>query len=360
MSKIKILSFFTGGGFLDIGFEKVGFDTVWSNEFEKTFAEIYHYGMSSWAVSQDMKKIFEITNTNSVEELNVKTILKEAFNNNMPNIFGMIGGPPCQDFSINGNRNGFNGNRGKLTKIYIQLILNIKPPFFLMENVPGLVGLKSAKPIFNSLVTRLRKDYYVEKTRLNSIDFGVPQSRERIFVVGFLKQKIKNSDISFKWPKIEKYYNALKKYDWPKINKFGNLINKPKNIPYELCVESCLKRKGESLANINEFFKFRNSSKKRLSIDEGNTNRQSFKRLHRYRYSPTTSYGNNEVHMHPYKDRRISVRESLRIQGVPDTYVVPKSINLSQKFKVVSNGVPVPLAYNIALSIKEYIIKNII
>ena len=358
MSRIKILSFFSGGGFLDLGFEKAGFDTVWSNEYDTVFGEIYAQGLTSWAKSENINKTFKITNNNPVENIDSKTIIKEAFNGIKPEIFGMIGGPPCQDFSLNGKRNGFDGERGKLTHIYINKIKEIKPSFFLMENVPGLVGLKHAKPIFNKLVRELEEDYYVEKIKLNALEYGVPQSRERIFVVGFFKNLLVRNHQDFKWP-APKYPNALKIYNWPKLNDFGKKIGKPTSIPLELCVQSCLKKDNEKITNIDEYFKFKNNKKKRIAIKEGDTKRQSFKRLHRYRYSPTTSYGNNEVHLHPYEDRRISVREALRIQGVPDTYIISPEINMTKKFKVISNGVPVPLAYEIAKSIMQYIKENL-
>lgn len=94
------------------------------------------------------------------------------------------------------------------------------------------------------------------------------------------------------------------------------------------------------------------------AIDEGETNRPSFKRLHRYKYSPTACYGNNEVHLHPYKNRRLSVREALRIQGVPDTYILPTELPLSKKFKMIGNGVPVPLAEAVANAVKDFIKVN--
>ena len=93
-------------------------------------------------------------------------------------------------------------------------------------------------------------------------------------------------------------------------------------------------------------------------IGEGETNRPSFKRLHRFKYSPTACYGNNEVHLHPYKHRRLSVRETLRIQGVEDTYVLPPELPLTKKFKMIGNGVPVPLAEAVANAVKDFIKVN--
>ncbi len=209
--------------------------------------------------------------------------------------------------------------------------------------------------------------YYVDSEILNSIHFGVPQCRERVFFIGIKKGTISkknllvnNSSKWFKWPKNKKYKNAITKFDWPTLSKFGENLKKPKDIPLKLCVESCLvpDDKLDSVPNSNEFFLFRVDKNKLRSIKEGETNRPSFKRLHRFRYSPTACYGNNEVHMHPYKNRRLSVREALRIQGVPDTYVLPETESLSKKFKMIGNGVPVPLAKAVANALRNFMINK--
>ena len=95
-------------------------------------------------------------------------------------------------------------------------------------------------------------------------------------------------------------------------------------------------------------------SSKFWKIPEGNSSGKSFKRLHRYKYSPTAWYGNNEVHLHPWEPRRLSVREALRIQTVPDTYVLPEQFSLSSKFKMICNGVPCRLARCTAESLSNF------
>jgi DNA (cytosine-5)-methyltransferase 1 len=110
-----------------------------------------------------------------------------------------------------------------------------------------------------------------------------------------------------------------------------------------------------STANAKEYFNLYITEKALNAIDEGETNRPSFKRLHRFKYSPTACYGNNEVHLHPYLHRRLSVRETLRIQGVPDTYILPTGLPLSKKFKMIGNGVPVFLAKALAVALKNFI-----
>ena len=78
---------------------------------------------------------------------------------------------------------------------------------------------------------------------------------------------------------------------------------------------------------------------------------KSFKRLHRFFYSPNVAYGNNEVHLHPTEPRRISVAEALALQSVPREYAFPEDMTLTAKFKAVGNGVPVKLAEHVAKSI---------
>ncbi|MCR4811877.1 MAG: DNA cytosine methyltransferase, partial [Bacteroidales bacterium] len=74
--------------------------------------------------------------------------------------------------------------------------------------------------------------------------------------------------------------------------------------------------------------------------------------------SPTAAYGNNEVHIHPYKPRRISVAEALAIQSLPKEYELPPSTSLSDAFKTIGNGVPFLLANSIAKSIADYLKQN--
>ncbi len=365
--RIPILSFFAGGGFLDMGFEQAGFDLVWANEFDEDFVKLNKAGMTSWKVSAGVKHKLCVYNLESISDLTSKIIIKEAFPKVKPKVFGVIGGPPCQDFSINGKSKGFNGERGKLTSAYCDKVLELKPTFFLMENVTGLVNGSKHKLHFESLLNRVSEKYYIDSIILNAINYGVPQSRQRFFLVGVNKRAVKKSfkhlflkENWFSWPKNEKYENSLKKYSWPKTNIFGIDPPIPSNIPLELCVTSCLisKKNLPNIPNSEEYFPLRKDPKRLTGIEEGNTNRPSFKRLHRYRYSPTACYGNNEVHLHPFENRRISVREALRIQGVPDTYILPRNLSKTKKFKMIGNGVPVPLANAVAVSLKAFLCRS--
>lgn len=366
-NKIPILSFYSGGGFLDMGFEMAGFEIVWTNEIDDVFAKLHASGITSWRVSRGNGIKAEIFNTKSISEIKSEEILSEAFPEGKPEIFGVIGGPPCQDFSIMGNMEGFNGKRGKLTIVFFNKIMELKPTFFVMENVIGLTKTKSTKKYLHSLLNDLEPEYLIDHKTLNSLDFGVPQSRERVFFIGIKKNKLDEKNINqnlfadwFPFPVNQIYQNSLTKFKWPVAVPFGKKLTKPENIPIELCVENCLVpyREEKNIPNSKEYFKLYSTKEQLDAIKEGETNRPSFKRLHRFKYSPTACYGNNEVHLHPYRHRRLSVRETLRIQGVPDTYVVPPELPLSKKFKMIGNGVPVPLAEAVANSIKSFLIDN--
>ncbi|TDO29249.1 DNA cytosine methyltransferase [Sediminibacterium goheungense] len=367
VQKLPILSFYSGGGFLDMGFEQAGFEIVWTNEVDVVFAKLHAAGISSWRKSRGNKIKAEIFNTKSIEEISSSEILREAFPDGRPKHFGIIGGPPCQDFSMNGSRKGFEGDRGKLTILFFDKILELKPSFFVMENVTGLTKRHETKEFLKAHLKRVEKEYFIDYEKLNALEFGVPQYRERIFFIGIKKTEIDSKNLThnpigkwFPFPVDDKYKDAATKYKWASQAPFGKSLTKPKDLPIELCVESCLVTQKEinSIANANEFFNLYVEYKVLDQINEGETNRPSFKRLHRFKYSPTACYGNNEVHLHPYRHRRLSVREALRIQGVPDSYVLPPALPLSKKFKMIGNGVPVPLAKAVAVALKSFIMDN--
>ncbi len=363
-----VLSFFTGGGFFDLGFKQAGFSICWTNENNPAFIEGFSYGMSSWLASLGKTKAIaaEISNTSDVCDLAAKKVLSEAFSSSKPDTFGVIGGPPCPDFSNGGTHAGGNGSNGKLTSVFTDMLCGIKPSFFVIENVPGLYCFHKHREFLFCKIHQLQEHgYAVDYKILNALELGVPQDRERLFVVGFKKplvehaigRKVKADERGwFLWPEIEAY-NGAKLLAWPKTSAFGDKPVKPREIPLELTVYPALIGSGdpERIANGDEYFNPYSSKFK--EVKEGDVSRKSFKRLHRYRFSPTAWYGNQEVHLHPWKARRLSVREALRIQSVPDEYVLPKDMTLSAKFKMTCNGVPCVMAYHLAGAVQRFLKK---
>jgi len=368
---VPILSFFTGGGFLDIGFEQAGFNIVWTNESNLEFAKMYNYGMKSWKKSMGFKSIDKkISDTRNLEKISALDILKNAFPNGYPKFFGIIGGPPCPDFSTGGKNQGSEGENGRLSKIYIDRICKIRPSFFVFENVPGLFRTKIHRKFLYKLEKHLEScGFYIDLKILNALELGVPQDRERLIMIGIqekygiqcLGYKINSSTRDwFPWPEKPEYVNAKNRYSWPGIAKDGEIPVYPKDVPIELTIYNLLngEKPPSKEKNGKDFFK--PYSPKFLTVREGDTKRKSFKRLHRYRFSPTACYGHNEVHLHPWENRRLSVREAMRIQGIPDGYVLPQKTPLTAKFTLVSNGVPVPLAYEVAKSLIDFLKKGVL
>lgn len=365
---VPILSFFTGGGLFDLGFKQAGFSICWTNENCPAFITGYEHGMSSWLSSLGKKQSVtaKIANTGNVCELSAKKVLKEAFSGPRPDTFGVIGGPPCPDFSNGGTHAGGNGTNGKLTTVFVDMLCSLNPSFFVIENVPGLYFFHKHRAFLANKIRQLQEHgYAVDYQILNALELGVPQDRERLFVIGFKKpiaeraagRTLAANEIGwFPWPELDTYTGA-KFLAWPKVITFGKQPAKPQDVPIELTVYPALLSNGdpEKIANGEDYFNPYSSKFK--MVKEGDVSRKSFKRLHRFRFSPTAWYGNQEVHLHPWKARRLSVREALRIQSVPDEYVLPEDMSLSAKFKMTCNGVPCVMAFHLAGAVQRFLNK---
>lgn len=366
---IPIISFFTGGGFLDMGFERCGFKVCWTNEANRIFADMYETAIAGWRAAElGVAGTAKVTDYSRIETLSAEKVLQAAFCAAPPVQFGIIGGPPCTDFSIGGLHGGSTGEHGRLTDTFIGLICTIRPQFFVIENVPGLSGTRKHRLFLSGELDRLEEHgYAVDCTVLNALEYGVPQNRHRLFIVG-IEQHIAEERLGrgllrgsrswFPWPKDPRYEGAGS-LPWPATNAFGAEPELPAGIPVELTVHYCLTHPvdAELAPNGNEAFV--PYSDRFKEIAEGDVKGKSFKRLHRYRYSPTAWYGHNEVHLHPWKPRRLSVREALRIQTVPDSYVLPSEVALQPKFKLICNGVPCRLAESVASAIRGFLASGV-
>ncbi|MBK8566041.1 MAG: DNA cytosine methyltransferase [Saprospiraceae bacterium] len=372
--KIGLFSFFAGAGFLDLGFEDTGhFETLFVNEYHKAFAKIYKEAREKLGIEEpqygyQVADIVEnLTNLNSIWLKENLAAAKKEFD-----LIGFIGGPPCPDFSVAGKNRGENGENGKLSGTYVELINRLKPDFFLFENVKGLYRTAKHRAFFEATKLKLiQSGYYLTEKLINAIEYGVPQDRERIILIGFHRNmltdfgfKLNGSPFlkNFNW---DKYivYNTQDAFSsqWPKMDVFkeDSIIHQPTNIIEELTVEHWFKLNDvEGHPNAHNYFMPRAGLAKFQVIPEGDDSRKSYKRLHRWRYSPTAAYGNNEVHLHPYKARRISASEALSIQSLPAKFVIPENVTLTDMFKTIGNGVPYLAAKGLANSIFAYIFNN--
>ena len=371
----KIFSFFAGSGFLDFGFETSGFNIVYVNEIFSPFIEAYRYSRAtlnlplpeygySYGEEGDVTKL-----TEGVKVLRLRELVKDC--RKSTDIIGFIGGPPCPDFSIGGKNRGHLGDNGKLSASYIELICQQQPDFFLFENVKGLWKTKKHRLFFESLKQQLKQAGYVLIERLiNAIEYGVPQDRDRIIILGFRSQLIKDMGIeldkknvlpkgAFPWKTyISHPIDKVFSYNWCQSQPFkeDSILSCPDGIPQEITVEYWF-RKNDVLnhPNAQHYFQPRAGIKKFVTIDEGDNSKKSYKRLHRWRYSPTACYGNNEVHLHPYKVRRISAAEALAIQSLPANFLLPDNMSLTNMFKTIGNGVPYLASKALAQTILEFL-----
>lgn len=372
-TKIGIFSFFAGAGFLDLGFETTqGFETVFVNEYHKPFMEVYKASRKELKIKQPIfghstDDICAFLENEKAETLR-KNIQESKENYDL---VGFIGGPPCPDFSVGGKNKGIAGENGKLSGTYIELIVRNQPDFFLFENVKGLYRTKKHREFFDEVKLKLISNgYYLTEKLINAIEFGAPQDRERIILIGFkrnvltdLGMELNGSPIlkSFDWnaKTVYKATEILSK-NWPKQEPFLNNQERPfpKGIDKKLTVQHWFdKNDVENHPNAEHYFQPRAGLSKFLVIQEGDDLKKSYKRLHRWRYSPTAAYGNNEVHLHPYKPRRISAAEALAIQSLPKNFIIPDHISLSNMFKTIGNGVPYLAAKGLAETISVFIEK---
>lgn len=366
--KYEILSLFTGGGLMDIGFMNQDFQVAKAVEINNDFIYANNYAINRYVNSNNNISVthHEISNAIDISLYHEQNKLASDYFN----LTGIIGGPPCQDYSIGGKNKGSKGDKGKLIYSYYLTVKKVQPEFIFFENVSGLRTTRNHALAFYDLREKIEKEgYNTWFTILNALDYGVPQDRSRIALVGFKKKivrklieggyqfidsKVTPDKLIFRWPK--KRFSDPKSIKWPSTWQFDSPANyyQVDKIPERykgLTVHDAFKGLTNKSHNQLEFFI--PYSDRFLEIAEGDTGRKSFKRLHRYRFSPTVAYGNNEVHLHPTEPRRISVREALRLQSVPDSYVLPKDLPLSDKFKLISNGVPTKLANLIACEIKR-------
>ena len=176
----RIISLFSGAGGLDIGFQRAGFETAVMVEYDPSCCRTLRANMPNIPVIEgDVNKITteEILKAGNLKPLEAALV---------------IGGPPCQSFSLAGKRMGLNDPRGKLVLEYIRVVREALPVGFVMENVRGLLNWEGGRAL-EAILTEASQPidyngriykYQVKYQILNSADYGVPQFRERIFIVG--------------------------------------------------------------------------------------------------------------------------------------------------------------------------------
>lgn len=369
---MNIFSFFSGAGFLDLGFELQGdFNVVFVNEFHKAFNDVYQFARQQMGIAQPIygHHVEDITEyTDGSHEEKLANLIQLVNQSKQVDLTGFIGGPPCPDFSVAGRNKGRDGENGKLSGTYTELICRALPDFFVFENVKGLYRTARHREFFEELKTKFRNHgYSMTEQLVNALEYGAPQDRDRIILIGFHHTAIERLHLpetegnllDFPWEAHKRYnLQTVKSLPWPTKTPYheNGETEMPQGIIEDLTVLHWWNQNHiETHPNKDMFFQPRAGLVRFQTKDEGDVEKKCYKRLHRWRYSPTAAYGNNEVHVHPFLPRRISVAEALAIQSLPANFVLPPNITLSDAFKTVGNGVPFVLANGIANSISDYI-----
>lgn len=176
---MKLLSLFSGCGGLDLGFEQAGFQIPVANELDKKIWKTYQYNHpNTYLLKKDIKEI----NHDDISMIG--------------QVDGIIGGPPCQSWSIGGSRRGIEDARGQLFFDYIKLLQVFQPKFFLAENVKGMLSPRYDKIVQKILTLFEKTGYQVKIYSVNATDYGLAQDRKRIFYIGF-RNDIDVSDFHF-------------------------------------------------------------------------------------------------------------------------------------------------------------------
>jgi len=318
--KYSVVSLFSGCGGLDLGFvgdfnflnkkySKRNFDIIWSNDLDKNACLTYKKNLNTEIVCGDITKI-------------ISGNLPDLFSKPLPQKTDIVlGGFPCQDFSVAEKRRGFNSKRGNLYKSMIEVIKKTKPTLFLAENVRGLLNINNG-----ALIEIIKKDfeaigYNVEYKLFHVADYGVPENRERVIIIGINKNK---KLPPFKFPK-----PTHSKENWIAVEKVISDLEK---------------------ANEGEVANHYWSKAKYCPGTQGNS------KINKNKIAPTMRaehHGNIEYHWNG--KRRLSAREAARIQTFPDNFIFVPST--SSAYKQIGNAVPPVFGWHLAKAIEDYLNK---
>lgn len=309
---MKVASFFAGVGGIDTGFKDAGFDVIWANEFDKYAAETYSMNFDNQLVIDDIR--------------NIKT-------KDIPDFDIMIGGFPCQAFSVAGYRKGFEDERGNLFFELERIFKEKKPQVIFLENVKNLVGHDNGNT-FRVILERLKEaGYHVKKDVLNACDYGnLPQNRERIYIVAFLDERAYKE---FEFPDPVELTSSLKDYIDYDVKQDDK---------YYYTADSCgfYEKLKEKVTNPDTTYQWR-----RIYVRENKSN-----------LCPTLTANmgmgghNVPIIYTPTGIRKFTPRECFNIMGYSRSYKLPENMANTHLYKQAGNSVVVPVIRKIAEEIK--------
>lgn len=316
------VSVFCGGGGLDLGFAAAGYKPLFSSDVIPVYCETIHNNLGG-----------HIAEPHDITELSGLAVVDRVSSN----VDVVIGGPPCQSFSILGSRKSTSDPRGQLVYEYARFIKEIGPRAFLFENVPGILTLNKGADWKELLAFFENKTgYYIHWTKLNSVWFGVPQYRQRVVAIGFRDEADYRR---FKWP-TQQYSESWSEPELglrvprPALLAFEDVGHLPNHILRQHC-ERVSTRYSE--------------------VPPGGRDRKDHTdRVHPDRPSGTvlvgSGAGGGRPFIHPFEHRHITVREAARLQSFPDWWVFAGGPTAA--YRQVGNAVPPLMAKALANQIE--------
>lgn len=336
---LNTISLFSGAGGLDLGLLNAGFNIVWANDILKPAILNYRHNIGE-------------IHDGDITQIDVTTI---------PDADVVVGGFPCQPFSSAGNRLGINDDRGNLYLDVLRIIENKHPKIVIMENVRGLLSMKNedgSKLIdtITYLLENTGSGYNVNYQLLKASDYGVPQNRYRVIIVGIRK------DLNFNY-----VFPKPLTIDPIKLS-VGHAITIPSHVPNQDDIWPLSPQSQSLVEFIPEGGSWKNipyeilpDRLKRIRDDMKKYRSPNFyRRFARHEINGTITAAatpENSGILHPTENRRYSVREIARIQSFPDDYEFIGD-SIASKYTIIGNAVPPKLAQVIGDSIIEQLLKN--
>lgn len=333
LKSLKLVSLFSGGGGLDLGLEAAGFETVFATDIDHHSCETLKKGKEKAAKLGLPFLSNAVIHEADILSLSSNLVMEKA--NLKPGETDLLaGGPPCQAFSVFGKRLGIKDPRGQLPQQYIRLLSELQPKSFVFENVFGLLTIHGGET-FKELCEILSNpsndlSYEISVHRLNASDYGVPQSRDRVFIIGTrIGKPLSNiPPLCFDEKKEDKDKTHLRK------RTVGDAF---KGLP----------PLGEKLANhYGRKHSQRIIDRYKSLIFGERDHKTRINRLDPNRPSYTiivgSDKGGGKGHVHPHEPREVSPRESARIQTFPDWWDF--SGTSRHPIRQIGNAVPPILA----------------
>jgi DNA (cytosine-5)-methyltransferase 1 len=328
-ASLNLISLFCGGGGLDLGLGFAGFHSLVVSDIAPSFVDTVTTnlslisGLKEDALVLTKEKLCKLAGTNQIDLV--------------------AAGPPCQSFSILGRRGALSDPRGKLALKYFDLVAAIKPKAFLFENVPGLLNVNKGED-WRRLIEHAQRTtrYHLHSAKLNAVKFGIPQFRERVFLVGF------RENVRFEFPSVA---------TGPGADGLLHAIASEggEGIPSAWALERVEGLPNHDIRQHGSRVRDRYRKLERRGRDKTDHT----DRIDPERPSGTvlvgSAAGGGRPHIHPAEPRVITVREAARLQSFPDWYVF-RGTGTAQ-YRQIGNAVPPLLAYEVGKKIREALKK---